>query len=344
MEVQGASTADGANIVQYDDWDGTNQQWQLVQVGGGPNPTPTPTPPPTGQLHQPDRVAGLRRWRHHPGGRRLLLFGLDDALFAGCADPAVLRPGALGVRGARGAVVGLRHNAYNMVGGRAYIKGIWASAFNYRKSNSTYYWLGCVEFNRTYVYTASAVDGTWSKKSKINNCYYDAGLLIDDNDTMYVAYGNTQLSVAQLSADGTSEVRHQQVFSTPSNIGTLEGSRFYKRGNYYYIWATRPANGQYVLRSTSPWGPVRGAAGAAEHAHPGRRRRRAAPGRSRADPERRLVLHGVRRRLPRRPDPGHGADQLEFATAGPASRPSTAAGAPPTRTRTCPAPRARSSR
>jgi len=29
----------------------------------------------------------------------------------------------------------------------------------------------------------------------------------------------------------------------------------YKRGNYYYIWVTRPANGQYVLRSTSPWGP-----------------------------------------------------------------------------------------
>ncbi|MFD0823054.1 family 43 glycosylhydrolase, partial [Micromonospora zhanjiangensis] len=146
-------------------------------------------------------------------------------------------------------------NNYNLTGGRAYIKGIWASALNYRKSNSTYYWLGCVEFNRTYVYTASAVDGTWQKKARINNCYYDAGLLIDDNDTMYVAYGNTQLSVAQLSADGTTEVKHQQVFSTPSSVGTLEGSRFYKRGNYYYIWVTRPANGQYVLRSTSPWGP-----------------------------------------------------------------------------------------
>ena len=34
VEVQGASTADGANIVQYDDWNGTNQQWQLVRVGG----------------------------------------------------------------------------------------------------------------------------------------------------------------------------------------------------------------------------------------------------------------------------------------------------------------------
>jgi beta-xylosidase len=146
-------------------------------------------------------------------------------------------------------------NAYNMSGGRAYVKGIWASTFNYRPANSTYYWLGCIEFNRTYVYTASAVDGTWTKRSQINNCYYDAGLLVDTDNTMYVAYGNSTLSVAQLSADGLSQVRAQQVFTTPSSVGTLEGSRFYKRGNYYYIWVTRPANGQYVLRSTSPWGP-----------------------------------------------------------------------------------------
>ena len=33
LEVQGASTADGANIVQYSSWNGANQQWQLVRVG-----------------------------------------------------------------------------------------------------------------------------------------------------------------------------------------------------------------------------------------------------------------------------------------------------------------------
>jgi beta-xylosidase len=145
-------------------------------------------------------------------------------------------------------------NAYDLNGGRAYVKGIWASAFNYRAANSTYYWLGCTEFNRTYVYTAAAVDGAWAKKARINKCYYDAGLLFD-NDTPYVAYGNGTISVAQLSSDLTSEVRSQTVYTTPSSIGTLEGARMYKRGNYYYIWLTRPANGQYVLRSTSPWGP-----------------------------------------------------------------------------------------
>jgi beta-xylosidase len=145
-------------------------------------------------------------------------------------------------------------NAYDLNGSRAYVKGIWASAFNYRPSNSTYYWLGCTEFNRTYVYTSTAIGSGWTKKARLPNCYYDAGLLFD-NDTPYVAYGNGTISVAQLSPDLTSQVRAQTVYQTPSNIGTLEGSRMYKRGNYYYIWVTRPANGQYVLRSTSPWGP-----------------------------------------------------------------------------------------
>ncbi|MEV0388711.1 glycoside hydrolase 43 family protein [Nonomuraea sp. NPDC050643] len=145
--------------------------------------------------------------------------------------------------------------AYDLNGGRAYVKGIWASSLNHRPSNNTYYWIGCVEFNRTYVYTASAVDGTWAKRSQINTCYYDAGLLIDTDDTMYVAYGNGTISVAQLSPDGLGQVRAQRVFQTPSSVGTLEGARFYKRNGHYYIWLTRPANGQYVLRSTSPWGP-----------------------------------------------------------------------------------------
>jgi beta-xylosidase len=146
-------------------------------------------------------------------------------------------------------------NAFNLSGGRAYVKGIWASFLGYRPSNRTFYWGGCIQGgNGTYIYTATAVEGPWVKHGPLP-CYYDAGLLVDSNDTMYVAYGNTNISVAQLAADGFSQVRSQQVFTTPSSIGTLEGARFYKRNNYYYIWLTRPANGQYVLRSTSPWGP-----------------------------------------------------------------------------------------
>ncbi len=144
---------------------------------------------------------------------------------------------------------------YDLDGGRAYVKGTWASFLNYRASNNTFYFGACIEFGKTYVYTATAVEGPWEKHPAINNCYYDAGLLIDDDDTMYVSYGNTNISVAQLSADGLTEVKHQQVFTTPAEIGTLEGSRFYKINGKYYIFLTKPANGQYILKADAPFGP-----------------------------------------------------------------------------------------
>ncbi|GAA2564648.1 hypothetical protein GCM10010435_41330 [Winogradskya consettensis] len=249
LEVQGASTADGGNIVQYADWNGTNQQWQLVPVGGT-----TPTTPPSGTFTNPVmwqdfadgdiiRVGDVYYYsastmHYSPGAPILRSYDLVNWEYAGHSVPRL----------------DFDSNAYDLNGGRAYVKGIWASAFNYRPSTSTYYWLGCTEFNRTYVYTSASAGSGWAKKARINKCYYDAGLLFD-NDTPYVAYGNGTISVAQLSSDLTSEVRSQTVYQTPSNIGTLEGSRMYRRGNYYYIWLTRPANGQYVLRSTSPWGP-----------------------------------------------------------------------------------------
>ncbi|MFI5843047.1 RICIN domain-containing protein [Catenuloplanes sp. NPDC051500] len=247
VEVQNASTADGGNIVQYADYNGAGQQWQLVPVGGS-------TPPAGGTFTNPvvwqDFADGdiirvgdayyysASTMHYSPGAPVLRSYDLVNWEFAGHSVPRL----------------DFDSGAYDLSGGRAYVKGIWASAFNYRPSNSTYYWLGCTEFNRTYVYTSASAGEGWSKKARINKCYYDAGLLFD-NDTPYVAYGNGTISVAQLNSDLTAEVRSQTVYQTPSSIGTLEGSRMYKRGNYYYIWLTRPANGQYVLRSTSPWGP-----------------------------------------------------------------------------------------
>lgn len=106
---------------------------------------------------------------------------------------------------------------------RAYVQGIWASTLRYRESTDTFYWIGCIEFSKTYIYTspgsgAGANNGEvaswdWQQAGVIDTCYYDCGLLIDDDDTMYVAYGNTNISVAQLSSDGLSEVKTQGVLS-----------------------------------------------------------------------------------------------------------------------------------
>ena len=146
--------------------------------------------------------------------------------------------------------------AYDLNGGHAYVGGSWASFLGYRKSEKTFYWGGCIGFAKTHIYTAPAAEGPWSKKAVLDQCYYDAGLLVDDDDTMYVAYGNKTLHVAQLSPDATHEVRSEVVFQTPPEIGVLEGSRFYKIHGNYYIFTTRPANAEYVLRSTKgPFGP-----------------------------------------------------------------------------------------
>ncbi|MDQ0905482.1 beta-xylosidase [Streptomyces canus] len=145
---------------------------------------------------------------------------------------------------------------YDLNGARGYVRGVWASSLAYRPSNRTFYWLGQIDFARTYIYTATAVEGPWSRLTTISTPYYDAGLLVDTDDTVYVAYGNTTISVAQLSPDGRNQVRTQQVFTTPSSVGTLEGSRFYRINGQYYIFLTRPANGQYILKSSGgPFGP-----------------------------------------------------------------------------------------
>jgi|GEM_PF-1701469 len=146
-------------------------------------------------------------------------------------------------------------SSYDLGAKRSYVNGVWASSLRYRESNATFYWIGCMHnVGGGYMFTASSPEGPWVKHTA--PCYYDVGLLVDDDDTMYVAYGNTTLSVAQLSPDGFSQVKSQKVFDSPTDIGPLEGSRFYKINGDYYIFVTQYANGEYVLRSTSgPFGP-----------------------------------------------------------------------------------------
>ncbi|KAF2712900.1 glycoside hydrolase family 43 protein [Pleomassaria siparia CBS 279.74] len=147
---------------------------------------------------------------------------------------------------------------------RAYVKGIWASSLQYRKSTDAFYWIGCVESSKTYVWTSESTGAVekngevthwnWTAKATLDKCYYDCGLLFDDDDTIYVAYGNSKIMVAQLNTDGTSEVKSQQVYASPDGA-YIEGSRMYKINGTYYIFLTKPASAEWVIKSSSPWGP-----------------------------------------------------------------------------------------
>ncbi|KAL3455805.1 glycosyl hydrolase/xylanase [Aspergillus heterothallicus] len=136
----------------------------------------------------------------------------------------------------------------------AYVKGVWASSMRYRESNKTFYWYGAIQgTEKTYAFTAKSPGDIWTPLASIDKFYYDLGLLIDDDDSFYVAYGTKAIYVARLSPDGTKELESRAVYSSEEY---LEGTRMYNIAGVYYIWLTRPSAGQYVLKSSAgPFGP-----------------------------------------------------------------------------------------
>ncbi|CAH0020015.1 unnamed protein product [Clonostachys rhizophaga] len=151
-----------------------------------------------------------------------------------------------------------------------YGKGVWASSLKYRESDGLFYFYTTIQgTNQTYLYTAKNPGDTWTPHPPLNKIYYDVGLLIDDDDTLYLAYGAKSIEVAQLSADGLTEVVSQQAVTNDCLIEPVytsdeylapgeffEGARMYKIDGVYYIWITKTGNCQYVLRSSDgPFGP-----------------------------------------------------------------------------------------
>ncbi|KAF4964603.1 hypothetical protein FSARC_7509 [Fusarium sarcochroum] len=144
-------------------------------------------------------------------------------------------------------------------GQRSYRGGTWASSLRYRESNGLWYWIGCTNFWISWVFTASSPEGPWTNKGNFggDNCYYDNGILIDDDDTMYVVYGSNNVRVAQLAKDGFSQVKAQSVLNhTDIGVDGLEGNRMYKINGLYYILNDNPGGSQtWIWKSKSPWGP-----------------------------------------------------------------------------------------
>jgi beta-xylosidase len=128
--------------------------------------------------------------------------------------------------------------AYSLEDGKqAYIRGIWASSMRYRASDKTWYWIGCIQPDMTYIYTASDPTDTWELAPTIDEYYHDCGILFDDNDDFYVAYGNTNLSVARLNND-LAQKDITPVFQADSY---LEGARMYRINGTCYIFLTKLA-------------------------------------------------------------------------------------------------------
>ncbi|MCH4551713.1 glycoside hydrolase family 43 protein [Aestuariibaculum lutulentum] len=145
--------------------------------------------------------------------------------------------------------------------------GVWAPSIRYHKGEIYIYW-GDPDFGIYMVKTKDPY-GKWHDPVLVmeGKGLIDACPLFDDNGDAYLvhAYAGSRagvkslLSVNKMNPEGTKVLDPGiHVFDGHENHDTVEGSKFYKRNGYYYIFA--PAGGvatgwQLVLRSKNIYGP-----------------------------------------------------------------------------------------
>lgn len=144
---------------------------------------------------------------------------------------------------------------YNLEDGKnIYSKGAWANSLMYK--NGKFYILfnafGNGDDAGGYLLSATDAEGPWTM-TRLSRGYYDPGLMTDNDGTTYVVCGNGNLKVIQLD-DNFAPVKEVDV---DGGFNGLEGSHFFKKDGYYYIYSTCcawPAT-QWCFRSKNVFGP-----------------------------------------------------------------------------------------
>lgn len=147
--------------------------------------------------------------------------------------------------------------------------GVWAPSIRYHNNESYIYW-GDPDFGIYMVKTKNPF-GKWDEPILVmeGKGLIDPCPLWDDNGDAYLvhAYAGSRagvkslLTINKMNPDGTKVLDAGiHVFDGHENHPTIEGSKFYKRNGYYYIFA--PAGGvatgwQLVLRSKNIYGPYK---------------------------------------------------------------------------------------
>lgn len=119
-----------------------------------------------------------------------------------------------------------------------YGKGMWAASLRCHKG---IYYICFVanDTHRTYLYTADCIEGPW-KKRYVEGFYHDCSLLFDDDDRVYIAYGNKDIYITELKSDLSGPAEgglHRLVVSDEGNsVLGYEGTHFYKIHGKYYLF------------------------------------------------------------------------------------------------------------
>ena len=145
--------------------------------------------------------------------------------------------------------------------------GVWAPAIRWHNGE---FYIYCGDPDRgIFMVKANDPRGKWEEPVWVVKAkgYIDPCPLWDEDGKAYLSHGcagsraglKSVLFVAPMSEDGTRLTGASRiVYDGHETQPTIEGTKFYKRNGYYYIFS--PAGGvatgwQTVLRSESPWGP-----------------------------------------------------------------------------------------
>lgn len=151
---------------------------------------------------------------------------------------------------------------YNLRDGKnAYGAGQWATSLRFH--DGVYYALFVSnDQKKSYMYrTRDLVNGPWERSVLEDYFFHDPGLLFDGN-RLFVVYGNGDLRLAELSADGSQVIGEPRVILSAPREGwglRAEGAHFYHIGDYYYIleidWPLGDIRQATCWRSKSIEGP-----------------------------------------------------------------------------------------
>ncbi len=119
-----------------------------------------------------------------------------------------------------------------------YGKGMWAASIRYH-NNRFYVCFVANDTGKTYLYTSDSVDGEW-KKQIIEGFYHDCSLLFDDDERVYIVYGNADIHLTELDDQlhGPQKGGIDRVIISEKGEYILgyEGSHFYKINGRYYLF------------------------------------------------------------------------------------------------------------
>jgi len=144
--------------------------------------------------------------------------------------------------------------AHKLEGDRnIYGQGMWAPTFRYHKG--TFYLIFAAnDTKKTYLLRATDPTGPW-QQDVIEGFYHDSTLFFDDDDRVFLVYGNSTLYLTELDQDlkGPKKDGLQRIVAVEQGDVILgyEGCHLYKKDGKYYLFAINWPKGETGKRSVT---------------------------------------------------------------------------------------------